>query len=628
MCGIAGIVSFVNDGHGLDNLPGRLQAMCDAIIHRGPDEQGSAINEGVGLGMRRLSIIDLTGGSQPIYNEDRKILCVFNGEIYNYRELREELEQKGHRFSTNSDTEVIVHGYEEYGDDFPSRLNGMFAIAVHDTARRRLLLVRDHMGIKPLYYYKGSKGLVFGSEIKSLLASGLVKRQLDVDGLGQFLAWEYVPGNQTLFRDLVKLEPAHLLAIDLDSPTFTPHAYWDIPVSEPSQLSPGEWEEQVDSLLKTCVTRQLVSDVPLGAFLSGGVDSSLIVAAMGEANTFSIGFDDPSYNELRWAQAAARHLNVNHTDEILSPDILDLFWRLLHFMDEPIGDFSIFPTYLVSALARKHVTVALSGDGGDELFGGYETYIANQRAAQYMVCPSLIRKKILEPALRAIGPQAAKKGLINKARRFIEGINLSPHLHHCRWRIFTSEAMLSQLLTPEASGQLRTPVDAHITKLFAKARGRDPLNQCLYVDAKSYLCDNILTKVDRMSMAVSLETRVPYLDPELVSLAFSIPPELKVAGNETKSLLKKVAARHIPRECVYRPKEGFSIPIKHWLTSTLRPLMNELLDEQQIRQQGIFTWETISRLKNEHLQGKENHSHQLWSLIMFHAWQKKWLEGK
>lgn len=625
MCGIAGVALLRNSSL---ELAGRLQAMCESMVHRGPDEQGTDINDGVALGMRRLSIIDLSGGSQPIYNEDRTILCVFNGEIYNYRELRKELEKLGHIFSTNSDTEVIVHGYEEFGDDFPAKLNGMFAIALHDTKRRRLLLVRDQLGIKPLYFFHDNNSLVFGSEIKVLLASGLVPRELDVDGLSQFLAWEYVPGSQTLFRQIRKLKPAHLLAVELDSPSFSPREYWDIPEGEPSQLSPGDWEDKVDELLKTCVTRQLMSDVPLGAFLSGGVDSSLVVAAMGEASTFSIGFDDPSYNELQWARTAANHLKVNHTDEVLSPDILELFWRLLHFMDDPIADFSIFPTYLVSALARRNVTVALSGDGGDELFGGYETYIANRRAAQYMLCPSVLRKGIIEPALQSIGPQAAKKGLINKARRFIEGANLPDNLSHCRWRIFATEAFQAGLLTQDAQQQVSTPVDAHIKKLFARAASRDPLNQCLYVDTKSYLCDNILTKVDRMSMAVSLETRVPYLDPELVSLAFSIPPSLKVSGNTTKVLLKKIAARHIPHECVYRPKEGFSIPIKHWLKTTLRPLMDELLGEQTIRNQGLFEWETIAKLKQEHLHGKENHSHQLWAMIMFQGWHQKWLEGK
>ncbi len=625
MCGIAGIIACENSAA---PRSGQLQAMCDAMLHRGPDEEGSNIQGNVALGMRRLSIIDLAGGSQPIFNEDQTVLCVFNGEIYNYRELRQDLEKRGHTFSTNSDTEVIVHGYEEYGDTFPVKLNGMFAIALHDTVRRRVLLVRDHMGIKPLYYAFDGKYLVFGSEIKVLLASGLVDRKLDIDGLGQFLAWEYVPGSQTLLQGVHKLKPAHMAAIDLQAVAVQPHQYWDIPEHPASTLSAGEWEERVDSLLQTCVRRQLVSDVPLGAFLSGGVDSSLVVAAMGPAKTFSIGFDDPSYNELAWARAVAAHLGVDHSDEILAPDIGELFNRLVHFMDDPIADFSIFPTFLVSTVARKKVTVALSGDGGDELFGGYETYVAQQRATQYAGLPAMFRHKLVEPLFRSLRPRAAKKGLINKAKRFFEGAALPDNLGHCRWRVFVSQAQQARLFTAEAAESISTPVDAHIARLFKKAGNRDPLSKCLYVDAKSYLCDNILTKVDRMSMAVSLESRVPYLDPELVSLAFAIPPHLKVAGNITKVLLKKVAARHIPSRCVYRPKEGFSIPIKHWLKSTLRPIMEDLLEEKAIKEQGLFNWQTVDQFKKEHLSGKENHSHQLWALIMFQAWNRKWLQGQ
>jgi asparagine synthase (glutamine-hydrolysing) len=624
MCGIAGIIAC--EGNVSPRME-QLQAMCLAMVHRGPDEQGTHIKDGVALGMRRLSIIDLAGGSQPIFNEDQSILCIFNGEIYNYRELRRELEQCGHIFKTNSDTEVIVHGYEEYGDHFPARLNGMFAIALHDTARHRVLLVRDHTGIKPLYYAFDGNYLVFGSEIKVLLASGLVERKLDIDGLGQYLAWEYVPGRRTLLQTVQKLQPAHFIAVDLANFALNPRQYWDIPEHPARILSAGEWQEQVDALLQTCVRRQLVSDVPLGAFLSGGVDSSLVVAAMGPAKTFSIGFDDPSYNELAWARKVAAHLGVDHTDEILSPDIAELFERLIHFMDDPIADFSIFPTYLVSAVARKQVTVALSGDGGDELFGGYETYIAQQRAAQYGLLPAAVRHKLVEPLFRSLRPRPAKKGLINKAKRFFEGAALPDELGHCRWRLFASQEEQARLFTAEAGKAITTPVDAHIVSLFQQAGNRDPLNRCLYVDTKSYLCDNILTKVDRMSMAVSLESRVPYLDPQLVSLAFAIPPELKVAGNSTKVLLKKVAARHIPAECVYRPKEGFSIPIKHWLKSTLRPIMEDLLAEKTIREQGLFNWPRIHQLKTEHLSGRENHSHQLWALIMFQAWRRKWLEG-
>jgi len=625
MCGIAGIAAL-----GLAAAPSidQVHDMCEVILHRGPDDEGLDLRNGVALGMRRLSIIDLSGGNQPIFNEDKTILCVFNGEIYNFKELRNTLITRGHVFRTQSDTEVIVHAYEEYGDSFPRYLNGMFAIALHDTSKNKLLLVRDHIGIKPLYYSLTKNYLIFGSEIKCLLATGLIDRNLNMDALGQFLAWEYIPGAMTLLNNVHKLEPASVLTVDLRSSRINMQEYWDIPPEEPSTLSAEEWEDRVDDLLHECVQRQRISDVPLGAFLSGGVDSSLVAAAMPGAQTFSIGFADPSYNELHWAQQVAKHLGVDHHDKILHPDILELFHKLLYFMDDPIGDFSIFPTYLVSSLARDSVTVALSGDGGDELFGGYETYIADDKARQYARVPSPIRKGIIEPLIHAVKPGEAKKGLVNKAKRFVEGLEQPDDFSHARWRIFAGEIEQSLLFTPEARQQITTSPGAHIQQLFAKAGKRHPLNKSLYVDMKSYLCDNILTKVDRMSMAVSLEARVPYLDIDLVELAFAMPASLKVHKGTTKYLLKKVAARHLPPKCVYRPKEGFSIPIKQWLTTTLRPLMEELLDTRKIREQGIFQADRVEQLKQQHYQGTANHSHVLWALIMFQAWQKRWLEDK
>ena len=625
MCGIVGIAEFSNG-----SLPtwDQLKSMCDTLFHRGPDEEGIDIRENVALGMRRLSIIDLSGGSQPIFNESRTIRTVCNGEIYNFRELRRDLELRGHVFSTNTDTEVIVHAYEQYGEEFPKYFNGMFALALHDSNKRKLYLVRDQLGIKPLYYSYNGKRLVWGSEIKSLLASGLIKRELDIDALGEFLSWEYIPGRKTLFKSIQKLEPAQMIEIDLDEPACNPKAYWDVPVTDPAcSITAAEWEEEVDCKIREAVQRQLISDVPLGAFLSGGVDSSLVVASMGEAKTFSIGFDDPTYNELKWARKVAAHLAADHSDEIIKPNVGELFDDLLYFLDDPIGDFSIFPTYLVSRFARRSVTVALSGDGGDELFGGYETYLAEEKARQYQLIPAFFRKNLIEPFIRSLHPRPAKKGLVNKAKRFIEGLEHTDALAHTRWRIFAGEVLRGELFTDDALAQLATPSAAHILELFRRAGGRDPLNQSLYVDLKSYLCDNCLVKVDRMSMAVSLEARVPYLDKEVVELAFRIPGHLKVATGQTKVLLKRVAVRHVPTECIYRPKEGFSIPVKNWLKSELFYLMHELLDAENIKREGLFRPSTIDRLKQEHLTGMSNHSHILWSLMVFQAWHKHWLNS-
>ena len=624
MCGIAGIAVF--DGVPLPTRE-QLKAMCDTICHRGPDEEGMDIRDNVAIGMRRLSVIDVKGGSQPVFNEDRSIRTVFNGEIYNFRELRRDLESMGHIFVTNTDTEVIVHAYEEYGSDFPKYFNGMFAFALHDSAKRKLFLVRDHIGIKPLYYSFNEKYIVWGSEIKALLASGLIARDLDIDALGEFLAWEYVPGNGTLLKAVRKLEPAEMIEIELDRPACNPQPYWDVPMPpDSSSMTAVEWEEAIDLKIRECVRRQLVSDVSLGAFLSGGVDSSLVVASMGNARTFSIGFDDPTYNELKWARKVAAYLGVDHVDAIIKPDAVSLFEHLMYFLDDPIGDFSIFPTYLVSHHARKHVTVALSGDGGDELFGGYETYLAQGKAQQYAYVPAFLRKKIIEPLVKSLKPRPTKKGLVNKAKRFVEGLEHPVDLCHARWRIFAGEAIRRELFTDDALAELVTPPASHILELFRRAGDRQPLNRSLYVDLKSYLCDNCLVKVDRMSMAVSLEARVPYLDKELVELAFRVPDNLKVANGKTKVLLKRVAARHVPAACIYRPKEGFSIPIKNWLGNELRSLMEELLDNRQIAREGLFRPAKIQRLKQEHLSGRANHSHVLWSLMVFQAWRKRWLE--
>lgn len=625
MCGIAGIAALSGKIQPTIEL---IRCMCDTIVHRGPDEEGLDVRDSVALGMRRLSIIDLSGGSQPIFNEDRTIRVVFNGEIYNFKQLRKELEQFGHKFYTRTDTEVIVHAYEHYGRDFAKHLNGMFAVALHDAARRKLLLIRDHLGIKPLFYSAGPDYILFGSEIKALLASGLLPRELDIEALAQFLAWEYVPGAQTLFKGIYKLKPGAMLELDLDWPRVEPHEYWDIPFPGENDFGrSNNWEEQVDAKITECVRRQLVSDVPLGAFLSGGVDSSLVAAAMGQAETFSIGFDDPSYNELSWARTVADHLGVNHTNEIIEPRIVELFDRLMYFMDDPIGDFSIFPTFLVSNHARKYVTVSLSGDGGDELFGGYETYVADGLARMYRILPDFMRKKMIEPVVNLFKPRPEKKGLINKSLRFVEGLSHPQALGHARWRLFAGKELRNGLLTPEAIKHIEAPPETHILELYKLAGDRTPVNRSLYVDVKSYLVDNCLVKMDRMSMAVSLEARVPLLDKELVELAFQIPDDLKVAGNQTKVLLKRVAARHVPKHCVYRPKQGFSIPIKNWLKKELRPMMENLLDRRTIEAAGLFRPDAVSGLLREHLSGAANHSHVLWSLMVFEAWRKRWLEA-
>ena len=622
MCGIAGVASLSGRSRVTHE---QLERMCSVMRHRGPDDDGIGITGNVGMGMRRLSIIDVAGSKQPIFNEDRSVRTVFNGEIYNYKELRKELSSKGHKFRTSGDTETIVHAYEEYGSEFPNHLNGMFAIALHDSKANTLQLVRDHLGIKPLYYMLTKDFLVWGSEVKVLLASGLFRPELNPDAVNQFLTWEYVPGADTMMKGVHKLKPGEMLNLDLATGRSRLVEYWDIPENPLIVRNDMEWMDEVEHMIVDSVRAQMVSDVPLGAFLSGGVDSSIIAFAMGRARTFSIGFDDPSYNELSYSREVAEHLGLNHVTEVIQPQVVDLFDSLMFHLDDPIGDFSIFPTFLVSRLAREHVTVALSGDGADELFGGYETYIANAMARRYGMIPAAARKGLIEPVVNWLRPRAAKKGLVNKAKRFIEGAALSPELEHCRWRKFLDEETRDALFTTDALHDLQTPSDAHIVELFERAGDRTDLDRSLYVDVKSYLSDNILTKVDRMSMAVSLEARVPYLNKDLVELAFRLPDKLKIHKGKTKVLLKQIAARHVPARCVYRQKEGFSIPIKNWLGTQFRPLMDELLCSTRIRNAGLFNPQTIETLKQQHLSGHANHSHLLWSLIVFEAWQDKWL---
>jgi asparagine synthase (glutamine-hydrolysing) len=625
MCGITGIAYI---GSAQSPTEECIRRMCNVILHRGPDEEGLGVEDGVGLGMRRLAIIDLSGGSQPIYNEDHTVRIVFNGEIYNFRDLRKNLEQHGHRFSTNSDTESIVHAYEQYGLDGINYLNGMFAFALHDMKNKRLILARDHLGIKPLYYAITGDAVVWGSEIKAVLASGLVTLSLDVDALHEFLTWEYVPGAGTLFREIRKLEAGHLLVVDLTGRRAPQvKCFWDVPEPHSEALTDAGWLERLDAVISESVERQLVSDVPLGAFLSGGVDSSLVVSKMPNARTFSIGFDDPSYNELPFSEEVARHLGVSHTTQVIEPRVVDYFEHLMHFMDDPIGDFSIFPTYLVSRLAREHVTVALSGDGGDELFGGYETYVASWMAGRYGMVPGVLRKHVVEPTLRRLKPQPQKKGLLNKAKRFAEGMAFPEELGHARWRAFMNEADSAALFDPGVMSATSRPPWQHILDLAARAGNRDPVSKSLYIDTKSYLVDNCLVKTDRMSMAVSLEVRVPLLDKEVTELAFMIPDQLKVAKRKTKVLLKRLAAKHVPEHCVYRPKEGFSIPIKSWLATQFRPVLETYLDPRRIKDGGLFQVDTVERLKREHLSGAQNHSHVLWSLIVFEKWRSEWLEG-
>ena len=625
MCGIAGIVELAGDRRPDERL---LHRMCATLQHRGPDDQAVEIHGGVGLAMTRLAVIDVAHGRQPYRTEDGAITAVFNGEIYNFAALRAELESRGHQFASAADGEVLVHLWEDEGPQALDRLEGMFAIAVHDRRADRVWLARDRIGIKPLFAAVGETRISFGSEIKAIL-EGVVDRAPNPVALDEFLTWEYVPAPRTMFGAIEKLEAGGLLSIDLRSGDVERSRWWRLDVAERGlEASRGGFDpeavaNQVDEVLGQAVRAQLVSDVPLGAFLSGGVDSSLVVAHMPNAATFSIGFDDPSYDELHWAGRVASHLGTQHHTQVLRAEAGDLFERLMHYMEDPIADVSIFPTYLVSRLAREHVTVALSGDGGDELFGGYETYVAQEAERLWRRCPAFVRHAAVG-ALARSRPRRAKKGLWNRARRFAQGVTEDARLEHARWRMFLSSQLRRQLYADDLRAELPDDAGRHVRELFAEAGSLPPTTRGMYVDMRSYLVDNCLVKVDRMSMACSLEVRVPFLDRRVVELAFELPDSLKLAGRVTKPLLKQVAMRHVPADCVNRPKEGFSIPMKHWLRGELRPLVEDLLSADRLRAEGRFRVPTVERLKREHFEGTENHSHLLWALLVFEDWRDRW----
>ena len=625
MCGICGIV-YHDRGRFVD--PDLLKAMTNIIRHRGPDDEGHLIRKNIGLGMRRLSIIDVATGQQPIVNEDGTMAIVFNGEIYNHGQIRPELERAGHRFRSHADTEVILHAYEEYGPDCVNKLNGMFAVAIWDGRQQRLMLARDRLGVKPLYYYQDADQLVFASELKSLLQVPAIRRQVNAKALDNFLTFEYIPSPLSIFANIHKLPQAHYLL--LESGGIKINEYWRLSY-QAAQGSEEELAEQLRLLLLDATKIRLMSEVPLGAFLSGGLDSSSIVAMMAAGSeqpvkTFSIGFTDSSYNELPYARAIAQRFQTEHHEEIITPDAVRLTERLVRQLDEPFGDFSVFPTLMVSEMARKHVTVILSGDGGDELLAGYDTYLADRLARRMSRLPLWVRKGLLEPAVLAMPPTDKKKGLINKTRRFLQGLDLPAGLQHVRWMIFLQQQEKQKLYTPEfwQSVQSYDPYD-FIWQKFSACTSAIPLDQQEYVDIMTYLVDDILVKVDRMSMLVSLEARTPFLDYRLVEFCATLPPHLRLAGRQTKYLLKKAMQGLLPEMILQRGKEGFSIPIKGWMKNELRPMMEEYLSPRRLSAGGEFRPEYVTQLMQEHLAGRENHSHRLWALMVYQMWREAYL---
>ncbi len=628
MCGICGFA-----GKGIIADENLIKEMTSTLVHRGPDEGGIYLNSEIALGARRLSIIDLAKGQQPVSNEDKSIWVAFNGEIYNFKEIREELLKSGHKFLSGSDTEVIVHSYEEYGEEAIEKFRGMFAFALWDNNKKKLLLARDRIGIKPLFYTLLNNGIiVFGSEIKSILKYPGINKEIEIRALDCFLSLEYIIAPLSIFKNIYKLKPGHYLIFQEGKINL--YQYWDAikEVSEKLTLKNiKEIKEELIIKLKEAVRYRLISDVPLGAFLSGGIDSSSVVSMMVQeginpVKTFSIGFEEASYNELKYARKIADLYSTEHYEQIIKPDAVELVNTLIYYLDEPLGDFSIFPTYLVSKMAREKVKVILSGDGGDELFAGYEHYKAQHLSSIYEKLPNLLKKGFFEFIGKKLPPSAKKKGIINLYKRFIEGFSKSKYLRHFRWCIFLLPTEKEKLYSADFINSLGDfsfydLLEPH----FKKAQHLDEINAELYLDLKTYLVDDILVKVDRMSMATSLEARVPLLDHKFVEWVMLLPGELKLRNFESKWIFKKSLEKYLPKEIIYRRKEGFSIPIKNWLRKELRIMMEETLSEAIIRDAGLFNYDYIDQLKKEHLSNRFDHSHKLWALMIFHLWRKQFI---
>ena len=595
--------------------PERLRAMSATLVHRGPDSDGELLDGPVALAARRLSIIDLEGGDQPIANEDGTVHVIQNGEIYNFRELRAELEQAGHRFSTRSDTEVLVHLYEEHGEGFADRLRGMFAVAIWDSRRRRLVIARDRFGIKPLYYRDEAGQLTFASELRAL-----PRGEVDPDALEAFLAFNSVPAPFSIFAETRKLPAGHLL-IWQDGETRVERYARPVP-AEVRDEDPAELAEELRARLRDSVRAHLIADVPVGVLLSGGVDSSLLAALAAQesgetVHTFSIGFEERSFDELDDARSVASMYGTRHEELTLRPDAALLLPRLAETFDEPFADSSALPTYLVSELAARHVKVALSGEGGDELFGGYYTYAADLLALRVGRFAPGIR-----PLVERLPSSSRRASFDYKAKRFVRGAALPPLERHHAWKEIFSPDVRAEL-TGRRSGY--DPVDL-LRARFEETEGAELLTRLQDVDLGTYLVDDLLVKTDRASMAHSLEARVPYLDPVVAGLAQSLPTRLKVRGLRKKVLLRKAAAPLLPRRIVYGRKRGFSIPAAAWLRGELEPFARDVLAPDTLRRQGFFRPEPVERLIDRHVAGEEDLSRQLWGLLAFTLWHEHHVE--
>ena len=623
MCGIAGIMGPAGARVDADEL----HRMCQTLVHRGPDDEGTYLHGSAGLGMRRLSIIDVSGGHQPIHNEDKTIWVVCNGEIYNFAALRRELEQRGHTFYTHSDVEVIVHLYEEMGADCVKQLRGMFAIAIYDQRHERLVLMRDRLGKKPLHYAYHHGRLLFGSEIKAILAVAPELAEISTEGLLQYFYFGYIPGTLSAFRGIHKLAAGHLA--EYQAGCFTARQYWNLPAyGTRSVVNEEDCMNELEHRLAEAVRIRLVSDVPLGLLLSGGVDSSIVAALMARESsapvkTFSIGFRAEQFNESDYARIVANRFGTEHHELVVDPDMEEVLSFLTGMLEEPFGDSSMLPTYYVCRMARREVTVALGGDGGDELFGGYDRYAVAGGRTDSSVLPAWMGR-FYQRTLHArlpngmYGKNRAWNATLNLRDRYLDDISYLPALERER-ALFTAEFL-------DAASQCPDPLKSW-QRSWDEAPARDTLSRMLYLDTKTYLPDDILVKVDRMSMAASLEVRAPLLDQELVEWVTALPSDWKVRGGVPKYLLKKLAERlGVPAQALHRRKQGFQLPLVEWMRSEGRNQLLQVLLEARTLQRGYFKPAAVKALVDEHVRGRRNRSGVLWRMLVLELWHRNFIE--
>jgi asparagine synthase (glutamine-hydrolysing) len=627
MCGIVGFINL--DGAAADST--LLARMNEAIYHRGPDEEGTYLEGNVGLAMRRLAIIDLAGGQQPIANEDRSAWIVFNGEIYNFRELKSRLENLGHTFRTDCDTEAIVHAYEEFGADCPKHLRGMFAFAIWDERKQELFLARDRVGKKPLLYSKRGGAFVFGSEFSALLLHPSVGREVDRAAIHDYLSFMCVPAPLTAYRDIRKLEPGHSLTLKSDG-EIKIERYWQPDFSKKIKITEEEAGERALELLREAVRVRLMSEVPLGAFLSGGVDSSAVVALMaGESSapvkTFSIGFEEQDFSELHHARRVAERVGAEHHEFIVRPDALAVLPTLVEHYGEPYADSSAIPTYYVARETRKHVTVALNGDGGDECFAGYERYAAMRLAERYRKLPGVLREQVIRQAVGLLPSSELKRSRVRSLKRFLQSASLPPVERYLRWVSVFDPQTKRELYTEEFARETEgADVRRWLAPWFARANGAGVVDASLLTDTMTYLPNDLLVKVDIASMAVSLEARSPFLDHHVIEFAASLPENMKLRRLTTKYILKKTLQKLLPAENLTRGKMGFGVPVGHWFRGEMQPFLRENLLSEKSARRGLLRPEGVRRMVELHTRGERDYTHQLWTLLMLELWFQRFID--